>query len=164
MKVIKAHQNSLFETGIVTLQPALSNNPAHPGNWELFRLEQTLLKVAAECSRGVVYCLAVPLTDDQWVLRWVIVVGGVGLLVHCNSQYRIPVFIDRYFESGVYSGFIQSQGVDKIALALGTSTEKVIPWPVFTAGDTKLWSELKGKGSPVLLEWNANAMERSLAR
>jgi hypothetical protein len=73
IEVMREHQQSLFDLGLVTLQPSLSNNAAHPGDWELFKMEQTVLKVAAEqdCSRGVLYFLAVPLSEGKWMLRFV---------------------------------------------------------------------------------------------
>ena len=39
------------------------------GNWDLLQMEQRLLKLAAEQSRGVLYFLAVPMNDGRWVLR-----------------------------------------------------------------------------------------------
>lgn len=70
MDFVRDHQLSLFTRGLLTLQPALSNNPTEPGNWELLKLEQTLLKLSADCSRGVLYWLAVPNLEGKWVLRW----------------------------------------------------------------------------------------------
>jgi hypothetical protein len=42
---------------------------ARKTNWDLFRMEHNMLKVAVEGSRGVLYFLAVPLPDGKWVLR-----------------------------------------------------------------------------------------------
>jgi hypothetical protein len=55
-------------------------------------------------------------------------------------------YLCRYLESGVYVGFLRRHLLEELAKVLSVPPEDIYPWPVFTPGDLKLWTELKGQG------------------